>query len=216
MNRTRIKICGLTREEDVDTAVAAGADAVGFVFYEESPRYITPARAKVLAARVPAFVSKVGLFVNASPATVQAVFAEVGLTVVQYHGDETPEGCDAAGLPYLRAIRMRTGTDLLNLHIQYPRAQALLLDAFVEGYGGGGVPFDWSCIPPDLPPTVRLRTVLSGGLHAANVADGLARVKPYAVDVSSGVESAKGIKNAALIHQFCNAVRLADASRASC
>jgi phosphoribosylanthranilate isomerase len=215
MTRTRIKICGLTREEDIAAAVASGADAVGFVFYAKSPRYVSPDRAAVLARAVPPFVAKVGLFVNAPAWEVRDTWATAGLTLVQYHGDETVNQCEAAQLPYLRAVRMRPDTDLLNLHLQYASAQALLLDAFVEGYGGGGQTFDWSCIPANLPSAARARTVLSGGLHAANVAHGMAALQPYAVDVSSGVEAAKGIKDAAKVHQFCEAVRAADAMRSA-
>jgi phosphoribosylanthranilate isomerase len=211
MTRTRIKICGLTREEDIVAAVAAGADAVGFVFYPKSPRFVSPERAAQLVRMVPPFVAKVGLFVNASTDEVRNTWHTAGLTLTQFHGDESVEQCEAAQLPYLRAIRMRADTDLLNLHLQYASAQALLLDAFVEGYGGGGQTFDWSCIPANLPPAARARTVLSGGLHAANVAHGMTALQPYAVDVSSGVESAKGIKDAAKIHKFCEAVRAADA-----
>lgn len=204
---TRIKICGLTRETDVEAAIAAGADAIGFVFYAKSPRAVTPERARALARLLPPFVTPVGLFVNATDAELQAGFEALPNMLVQFHGDETPADCDRVRRPYLRAARMAPGVDLLNFAAQFPNAQALLLDAHVDGYGGGGKVFDWSLIPP----SVSSRLVLSGGLNAANVADGIARVRPWAVDVSSGVEVSKGIKSADLIHEFCRAVRRADA-----
>ena len=205
--RTRIKICGLTREADVDAAVKAGADAVGFVFYDKSPRHVDVARAAQLARRLPAFVMPVGLFVNAPMALISAATQAVPQLVLQFHGDETPADCLAPGRPFLRAARMSTGFDLLDFAARYPDAQAILLDAHVEGYGGGGKVFDWSLIPRNVPRPV----VLSGGLHAGNVIEGILQVRPWAVDVSSGVESAKGIKDAEAIRRFCQAVREADA-----
>lgn len=205
--RTRIKICGLTREADVDAAVEAGADAIGFVLYAKSPRAVSVARAAVLARRLPPFVTPVGLFVNASPDEIAAACAAIPTLMLQFHGDETPAQCDAAGRPYLRAARMAPGFDLLNFAQQFPSAQALLLDAHVEGYGGGGKVFDWSLVPSGVTPPL----VLSGGLSAANVTDGVLKVRPWAVDVSSGVESAKGIKDADAVRRFCEAVREADA-----
>ncbi len=205
--RTRIKICGLTREADVDAAVEAGADAVGFVFYPPSPRAVTPARAAELARRLPPFVTPVGLFVNATPDEIAAVTGAIPTLLLQFHGDESPEACRAAARPFLRAARMAPGFDLLDFAARFHDAHALLLDAFVEGYGGGGKVFDWSVIPANVPRPV----VLSGGLHAGNVIEGILRVRPWAVDVSSGVEAAKGIKDAALIRRFCEAVREADA-----
>jgi phosphoribosylanthranilate isomerase len=209
--RTRIKICGLTREVDVAAAVEAGADAVGFVLYERSPRHVNIERAAALAARLPPFVTPVLLFVNAAPAAVVAAVRALPQALLQFHGDETPADCDGAGRPYLRAVRMGPNVDLLDCAHRFPNAQALLLDAPVDGYGGGGKVFDWSLLPPDLPADVRSRLVLSGGLNPANVIDGVLRVRPHAVDVSSGVESAKGVKDAALIRRFCEAVREADA-----
>lgn len=207
--RTRIKICGLTREADVDAAVAAGADAVGFVFYPASARHVPVDRAATLARRLPPFVTPVGLFVNAGAAEVaQAVAAIPGL-LLQFHGDEAPADCRHAGRAYLRAARMAPGLDLLDFSARFFDAQALLLDTHVEGYGGSGKVFDWSLVPANLPCPV----VLSGGLHAGNVTDGIHRVRPWAVDVSTGVESAKGIKDAAAIHRFCDVVRQADAQR---
>jgi phosphoribosylanthranilate isomerase len=205
-HRTRIKICGLTRESDVDDAVQAGADAIGFVLYPKSPRHVDAARAGVLARRLPPFVTPVLLFVNASSAEVDAGLQAVPHALLQFHGDETPTQCAAPQRPYLRAVRMTPDTDLLDLAARHSGAAGLLLDAFVEGYGGGGKAFDWSLIPANVPCPV----VLSGGLNPASVTDGVLRVRPWAVDVSSGVESAKGIKDAALMRRFCQAVREAD------
>ena len=207
MHRTRIKICGFTREADVDAACAAGADAIGLNLYPKSARAVTPARARELAACMPPFVTPVLLFVNATPAEVAAGIAAVPHAVLQFHGDESPADCEAAARPYLRAVRMGApGVDLLDCAERYASAQALLLDAFVEGFGGGGKVFDWSLIPR----SVRVPVVLSGGLNPANVTDGVLTVRPWAVDVSSGVEQAKGIKDAGLMRRFCQAVRDAD------
>jgi phosphoribosylanthranilate isomerase len=215
MPRTRIKICGLTREADVDDAVAAGADALGFVLYRASPRHVTLARAVALISRLPPFVTPVLLLVNAPAAEVQVAAHAVPQALLQFHGDETPAECEAAGRPYLRAARMAPGFDLLDFARQFQGADApggargavaLLLDAHVDAYGGGGKVFDWSQIPASVP----LPLVLSGGLNPANVSDGVQRVRPWAVDVSSGVEVSKGIKSAELMHRFCKAVRTAD------
>jgi phosphoribosylanthranilate isomerase len=205
--RTRIKICGLTREADVDAAVQAGADAIGFVLYDQSPRFVHAARAAELARRLPPFVTPVLLLVNAVPAQVHAALAAVPQALLQFHGDESPAQCEAPGRPYLRAARMAPGFDLLDFAARFRSAQALLLDTHVEAYGGSGKVFDWSLIPPSVP----LPVVLSGGLNAANVIEGVLRVRPWAVDVSSGVESAKGIKDAQAMRRFCDAVREADA-----
>lgn len=205
--RTRIKICGLTREADVDAAVEAGADSVGFVLYPRSPRHVSIERAATLARRLPPFVTPVALLVNADAAQISAAVQAIPDLLLQFHGDETPADCRVPGRPFLRAARMGPGFDLLDFAAQYPHAQGLLLDAHVEGYGGGGKVFDWSLIPPNVPRPV----VLSGGLHAGNVIEGIFQVRPSAVDVSSGVESAKGIKDAAAIYRFCEAVREADA-----
>jgi phosphoribosylanthranilate isomerase len=207
--KTRIKICGLTRADDVAAAVQAGADAIGFVFYERSPRHISVPQAAELARALPPFVTPVGLFVNADPALIAAACAAVPNLLLQFHGDESPAACEAAGRPYLRAARMAPGFDLLDFARRFASAQALLLDAFVDGYGGGGKVFDWSAIPPSVPAPV----VLSGGLNPANVTDAVLRVQPWAVDVSSGVELGKGLKDPVLMHQFCAAVREADARR---
>ena len=208
--RTRIKICGLTREADVDAAVQAGADAIGFVLYPGSPRYVTPLRASELARRLPPYVTPVGLFVNAKADEIQAAFAAIPLLLAQFHGDETPADCRQLGLPYVRAARMSEGFGLLDFAAQFSDAQAILLDAHVDGYGGGGKVFDWSLIPQGL----GCPLVLSGGLHARNVIPGILQVRPWAVDVSSGVESAKGIKDAEAMRLFCDAVREADRRRA--
>ena len=212
--RTRIKICGLTREQDVDAAVEAGADAVGFVLYAKSPRCVSAARAAELARRLPPFVTPVLLTVNASPEFLLEACGHVPNAVLQFHGDETPQQCEAAGRPYVRAARVpldeATPFDLLKFASDFAHAQALLLDAHVEGYGGGGKAFHWS----RLPPSVSCHAVLSGGLTPANVGDGILQVRPrfksLAVDVSSGVEASKGVKDPAKIHQFVAAVRAAD------
>lgn len=204
---TRIKICGLTREADVAAAVAAGADAIGFVLYPRSPRAVTAERAGMLARLLPPFVTPVLLFVNATDEQIACGLAAVPQALLQFHGDETPGDCDRTGRPYLRAARMAPGFDLLNFASLYPCASGLLLDAHVDGYGGGGKAFDWSLIPANVPSPV----VLSGGLNPANVIDGVMHVRPWAVDVSSGVEEAKGIKDAGLMRRFCEAVREADA-----
>ncbi len=209
--RTRIKICGLTRDADVDAAVEAGADAIGFVLYARSPRAVSVARAAELARRLPPFVTPVCLFVNAETALVTAAVQAIPHTLLQFHGDETPADCEAlhqaTGRPYLRAARMAPGLALLDFAADYASAAGLLLDTHVEGYGGGGKVFDWSLVPRHVPRPV----VLSGGLNPANVIDGITHVRPWAVDVSSGVEIAKGLKDAVLMRRFCEAVREADA-----
>jgi phosphoribosylanthranilate isomerase len=205
--RTRIKICGLTREADIDAAVEAGADAVGFVFYAKSARAIDIARAADLTRRLPPFVMPVGLFVNAAAAEVEQAIGAIPQLLLQFHGDETPEQCTRFARPFLRAARIAPGFDLLDFASRFSQAQALLLDAHVEGFGGGGKVFDWSLVRAELP----LPVVLSGGLHAGNVIQGIRQLRPWAVDVSSGVESAKGIKDADAIRRFCDAVREADA-----
>jgi len=224
--RTRIKICGLTREEDVDAAVAAGADAIGFVLYAPSPRAVSPDRAAELARRLPPFVTPVLLFVNESAPNVIAASACVPSAVLQFHGDETPEDCWAASgqgaRAWLRAARIPLGDDgagfpLIEYAQQYSRAQAILLDAHVDAYGGGGKAFNWSLLPP----SANSHLVLSGGLTPANVTDGILQLRPrcpsLAVDVSSGVErdapgggTLKGIKDADKIQRFVAAVRAAD------
>jgi phosphoribosylanthranilate isomerase len=180
---------------------------MGFVLYPKSPRHVTLERAAALAAGLPPFVTPVLLLVNAAPADVRAATEALPQAFLQFHGDESPADCEAPGRPYLRAVRMAPGVDLLDWARRFESAAALLLDADVEGYGGSGKRFDWSLIPPD----VRSPLVLSGGLSPASVIDGVLAVRPYAVDVSSGVEASKGIKDAALMRRFCEAVREADA-----
>ena len=205
--RTRIKICGFTREADVEDAVGAGADALGFNLYEQSPRHVNLARAEALIRLLPPFVTPVLLFVNASRDAVREAAAVIPHAVLQFHGDESPADCEAPQRPYLRAVRMGApGVALLDYAQRFSSAQALLLDAYVDGFGGGGKVFDWSQIPPSVP----LPVVLSGGLNPANVTDGVVRVRPGAVDVSSGVEVSKGVKSAGLMRRFCQAVRDAD------
>jgi phosphoribosylanthranilate isomerase len=198
----RIKVCGLTRAEDVRAAVAAGVDAIGLVFYADSPRHVTIEEAAALCREIPPFVTVVGLFVNASRAEVHRVIEQVPLNLLQFHGDETLEQCEGFGLPYLRAARVRPGVDLLEFATQFPSARALLLDTWTPTYGGSGESFDWSLVPSSCP----LPVILSGGLNPDNVAEAIRQVRPVAVDVSSGVESAKGIKDADKIRAFVTAV----------
>ena len=217
--RTRIKICGLTREADVDAAVDAGADAVGFVLYPASPRAVTAQRAATLAARLPPFVTPVLLFVNEAPEQVMCALAAVPGAMAQFHGDETSDHCqEATGrgtYRYMRAARIPLGAagadfDLVKYASDFSHAQAILLDAHVDGFGGGGKAFDWSLLPT----AVDAHLVLSGGLTPANVADGIRQLRPrcksLAVDVSSGVEASKGIKDAGKIRDFIAAVRAVD------
>ena len=218
--RTRIKMCGFTREADVDTAVALGVDAIGFVLYPPSPRAVSIERAAELAARLPAFVTPVLLFVNERPERVQAACAAVPGALLQFHGDESPEDCQACsvltGRAHIKAARIplqaAASFDLLQFAQHHHKAQAILLDAQVEGFGGGGQVFNWSLLPPN----VNAHLVLSGGLTPANVADGMAllrsRARSLAVDVSSGIESGKGLKDAEKMQQFVAAVRSADAA----
>ena len=217
-NRTRIKMCGFTREADVDTAVALGVDAIGFVLYPPSPRAVSIERAAELAARLPAFVTPVLLFVNERPERVQAACAAVPGALLQFHGDESPADCQACseltGRAHLKAARIplqaAASFDLLQFAQRHHSAQAILLDAQVEGFGGGGQVFNWSLLPTN----VNAHLVLSGGLTPANVADGIRTLRPrarsLAVDVSSGIESGKGLKDADKIRQFVDAVRAAD------
>jgi phosphoribosylanthranilate isomerase len=204
---TRVKICGITRVEDALAAAHSGADAIGLVFYEKSTRHVSIELAARLAAALPPFVSVVGLFVNADAAMVREVLARVPLDLLQFHGDETPEYCAQFGKPYLKAIRVKAGVDLLQYAARYSGAKGLLLDAHVDGVPGGtGTSFDWTLIPKRLP----LPVILSGGLDAENVAAAIKQVRPYAVDVSSGVEANKGIKDAARIAAFINEVKHTD------
>jgi phosphoribosylanthranilate isomerase len=214
--RTRIKLCGLSNPADVNHAIELGADAIGLVFYPPSSRSVSVAQAVEIMQDVPPFVSVVGLFVNPSPEWVREVVSNVGLSLLQFHGDETAEQCESlagiAGLPWLRALRVAADTqpaDLVESALNYSGANGFLFDTHVEGYGGGGKVFDWSLIPAEL----ARRAVLSGGLNAQNVSDAIHRVRPYAVDVSSGIEvpGAKGVKDHARMAAFVRAVRAADA-----
>lgn len=205
---TRIKICGITRLEDALAAARAGAHALGFVFHAPSPRNVAPEAARAIVATLPPFITTVGLFVDRSAAEVEAVLERVPLDLLQFHGDETPQFCAAFGRPYIKAVRMRPGVDLLEYARRYESARALLLDAYVSGiHGGTGARFDWSLVPRDLPRPI----VLSGGLTAENVGEAVRQVRPWAVDVSSGVEAGRGIKDAQRIRQFIAGVRDADA-----
>ncbi len=195
----RVKICGITRAQDLHAACEAGADALGFVFYDKSPRHVSPGTATALLRELPPFVQSVGLFVNADPAFVESVLRVAPLDLLQFHGDETRADCARYGRPWIKAVRVSAGTDLLKCAADFAGARGLLLDAFVPGVPGGtGERFDWGLIPPDLP----LPVVLSGGLDPANVVDAVRTVRPWAVDVSSGVEAAKGIKDPQKVAQF--------------
>lgn len=203
--RVRVKICGITRVEDALTAVAQGADAIGLVFYAPSPRAVSIEQAAAIVQQIPAFVSVVGLFVNAEESYVKEVTSRVALDLLQFHGDETPEQCASYGLPFIKAVRVKSDTNLVQCAKDYSASRALLLDTYTEGVAGGtGHVFDWSLIPADLAKPV----VLAGGLTADNVAAAIAQVKPYAVDVSGGVEASKGIKDAAKIAAFMQQVYL--------
>ncbi len=210
MRRTRIKVCGFTREADLDGALALGVDAVGFVLYPPSPRAVTVARAAELARRVPPFVTRVGLFVNEDAATVERAAREAALDLLQFHGDESAEYCERFGLPWIKAVRVRPETDLLECADRFRGARALLLDAWSEAWGGSGKRFDWSLIPPSLP----MPLILSGGLDPDNVAEAVRNIRPSAVDVSSGVESAKGIKDVARVAAFISGVEHGEARSA--
>jgi phosphoribosylanthranilate isomerase len=211
MMRTRVKICGLREAADVRAAAEAGADAVGFVCYAPSPRYVPPERLPDLAAAVPAFVTPVLLFVNAGESEIERALRGVPNAVLQFHGDEAESFCARWGRPYLRALRMVEGVDLLDCERSFATAAAILADAPAEGGGGGGKTFSWALLPPAT--RRRKPLVLAGGLNRDNVADAIRAVAPWAVDVSSGVESARGIKSAQMIREFLAAVRAADASQ---
>ena len=205
--RTRVKICGITRVEDGAAAVERGADAIGLIFYRPSPRYVTLEQARRIVAATPAFVSTVAVFVNPSREGVETVVRECGVTLLQFHGDETPDFCSGFSRPYIKAARIRPGLDLLKYLSPHTAARAWMLDAFHEDlWGGTGGAFDWGLVPREAAKPV----ILSGGLTADNVAEAVRRVRPYAVDVSSGVEASKGIKDAAKIAAFIGAVRRED------
>lgn len=211
---TKIKICGLTREQDVDAAVLAGADAIGFVMYASSPRAVSIERAAELAKRLPPFVTPVLLFVNELEVNIHKACESIPLALLQFHGDdanETPAFCQSFTRPYMKAARIGEAFDLVKYAIDYASAQALLLDTLASGYGGGGKTFNWNLFNwSQLSTNVKLPLVLSGGLTPANVAQGIALVKPWAVDVSSGVEGARGIKDSQKIADFALAVKQAD------
>ena len=204
---TRIKICGITRPEDALRAAELGADAIGLIFFAGSARHVTPTRALEVIARLPPFVTTVGLFVDAPRAEVDAVLSAVPLDLLQFHGDEAPAYCESFGRPYIKAIAAAPGVDLLQSAGFHARARALLVDAYVPGVAGGtGVQADWSAIPRNLP----IPVVLAGGLHAGNVAEAIRTVQPWAVDVSSGVEQSRGIKDHNKMAAFVRGVRDAD------
>jgi phosphoribosylanthranilate isomerase len=207
MMSTMVKICGVTRTEDALFAAQSGASAIGLVFYRPSPRYIEPDAAAAIVRALPPFVTAVGLFVDATEEEVRAVAARAHIQLLQFHGAESQQFCSRFDLPYMKAVRVRPGVDLLQYALDFHDAQALLLDAYQEGlHGGTGATFDWALIPPSLP----LPIVLSGGLDPDNVRDAVRAVKPWAVDVSSGVEARKGIKDPAKIAAFISGVRDVD------
>ena len=208
--RTRVKICGITRTQDARAAAEAGADAIGLVFYPSSPRYLSVERAVEIRDALPPFLQTVALFVNADAAQVAQVIGRVHPAMLQFHGDETPEFCAQFGLPYVKACRVKPGVDALAYLRPYARAAAWLVDSFVPEYGGVGESFDWSLIPAALPEAGARPLIVSGGLERGNVARAIRAVRPWGVDVSSGVESAKGIKDAAKMAAFIAEVRHAD------
>ncbi|GAA4084092.1 phosphoribosylanthranilate isomerase [Zhongshania borealis] len=207
MSRTRVKICGITRADDAAAAVRAGADALGFVFYAKSPRYISPKHAAEIMAAMPPFVCKVGLFVNAAPDEVRQVLTVCSLDLLQFHGDETPAYCASFATPYMKAIRMRDDIDVADAIKAYASASAILLDSYKPGVPGGtGESFDWARFPERNAQSL----VLAGGLRPENAGAAIASCKPYALDVSGGVEAAPGIKCPDAIQRFIEAVSLAD------
>ena len=204
MSAVRSKICGITRVEDALAAAAAGADAIGLVFYAKSPRAVSVEQAQQIIAALPPFVTTVGLFVDMPRPELQQILAQVPLDLLQFHGDESVEQCEGYGRPYIKALRVKAGDDIAAQIAQYPSASGVLLDTFVEGVPGGtGLAFDWSLVPAELPKPV----ILAGGLTPDNVATAIDRVRPYAVDISGGVESAKGIKDADKVRAFIRAAR---------
>ena len=200
---TRVKFCGLTHEEDIARAVKLGVDALGFVFYAPSSRSVAPDHAAMLTSSVPAFVTRVGLFVNEQPAIIQNIFERTRLNLIQYHGDETPEFCDAVGLPFIKAFRVRPGIDIQTEMERYPNASGFLLDAYVKGQPGGtGERFDWGMIPRSNSPII-----LAGGLSPDNAKDAIDQVAPWALDVSGGIETKPGRKDPDKMARFMNACR---------
>lgn len=207
MSAVRSKICGITRIEDALAAAEAGADAIGLVFYAKSPRAVTAEQARAIIRALPPFVTTVGLFVNASRCELTEILEVVPLDLLQFHGDETPADCEGYHRPYIKAVRVRPGEDLEAICKHYSGASGILLDTYVAGVPGGtGEAFDWSLVPERLSKPI----ILAGGLSAANVAQAIAQVKPYAVDVSGGVEAAKGIKDPQKIDAFMQAVHNAE------
>lgn len=203
--RTRVKICGITRAEDAASAIAAGADALGFVFYPPSPRHVELESARRIAERVAPFVTRVGLFVNATRDRIAEAVERVGIDLIQFHGDESPSDCAGHGRPYIKAIRMKEGVDLIAERERYADAAGLLVDSYRPGVPGGtGATFDWDRIPPELAGGI----ILAGGLTPQNIAEAVRRVRPYAVDVSGGVERDKGIKDPDKIRSFMQGVQL--------
>ncbi|ERI52216.1 N-(5'-phosphoribosyl)anthranilate isomerase [Pseudomonas sp. EGD-AK9] len=200
----RSKICGITRIEDALAAVAAGADAIGLVFYAKSPRAVSVEQAAAILQALPPFVTSVGLFVDMQRAELQALLQRLPLDLLQFHGDESPADCEGHGRPYIKALRVRPGEDVVAAMAPYAGARGILLDTFVEGVPGGtGATFDWSLVPRQAAKPI----ILAGGLEAGNVAAAIRQVRPYAVDVSGGVEASKGIKDAGKIRAFVQAVR---------
>ncbi|MES2499888.1 MAG: phosphoribosylanthranilate isomerase [Pseudomonadota bacterium] len=201
--RTRVKICGITNVQDALAAITYGADAIGLVFYAPSPRFVSISQAQQIVAAIPPFISVVGLFVNATVAEIETVLSQVRLDILQFHGDETPAECERIKLPYLKAIRVKNDTNLLQYQVEFCSAKALLVDAYSEAaFGGTGHVFDWKLIPQNM----TMPIILAGGLNAENVADAIKQLRPYAVDVSGGVEIRKGIKDSAKIAAFMRAV----------
>lgn len=201
--RIRVKICGITRAEDARSAVACGADAIGLVFFPGSPRHVSLEQARRITQAVAPFVTVVGLFVDESPAMIRQVLEKIPLDLLQFHGQECNDDCKPYGLPFIKSVAMRPETDLRQAINQYPDARGILLDAWQPlTHGGGGKSFDWRQIPPDLPVPV----ILAGGLTPDNVGTAIRRVRPYAVDVSSGVEIDKGVKSADKIAAFMKGV----------
>jgi phosphoribosylanthranilate isomerase len=206
--RTRVKICGITRAEDARSAVEHGADAIGLVFFEGSPRHVTPEQAGRITDAVAPFVTVVGLFVDASPSRIRHVLESIPLALLQFHGHESNDDCNRYGLPFIKSVAMTPDTDLCEQIRAYPDAGGILLDAWQpQSHGGGGQTFDWTQVPHDL----EVPVILAGGLTAANITAAIRQVRPYAVDVSSGVESVKGIKSAEKISAFMKGVRDSDA-----
>lgn len=204
MTAVRVKICGITRVEDALAAAAAGADAIGLVFYAKSPRAVDIEQARVILAALPPFVTTVGLFVDAERSELERILASVPLDLLQFHGDESVQQCEAFGRPYIKALRVKAGDDIAAQVARYPSAQGILLDAYVEGVPGGtGEAFDWSLIPQ----TLSKPLILAGGLRPDNVAEAVSRVRPYAVDVSGGVEASKGVKDVEKVDAFIRAAR---------